>query len=82
VIEGLNSTGDALVFLAGTKLADNKVLTDGGRVVAVTGVGTTLEEARLKAYNRIKTITWHDVYYRTDIALDLQVIENQKKKLN
>ncbi len=82
VIEGLDSGGDALVFLAATKLEDSKVLTDGGRVMAVTGIGSNLNEARSKAYNRIKAITWQDAYYRTDIALDLQVIEDQKKRLN
>ncbi len=75
IIEGLNQHDDTLVFLAGTKLLGHNVITDGGRVIAVTGVGATLLEARQKAYQRIASIKWEGAYYRSDIALDLQRLE-------
>jgi len=56
------------VFHAGTKLEGNQVLTSGGRVLCVTALGSTVREAQSRAYDRIKKISWEDVYYRTDIG--------------
>lgn len=56
-------------FIAGAKLVDHKVLTTGGRVVNVVGLGDTLEEARKVAYENIKKIHFDYEYYREDIGL-------------
>jgi phosphoribosylamine--glycine ligase len=63
------------VFHAGTKLTSGSVVTDGGRVLSVTGEGSNLAEARKNAYTRISGINWDGLYFRNDIGLDLQGIE-------
>lgn len=70
VIEGLNRTPpiDCKVFHAGTVLKNNQVITQGGRVLAVTALGETLEKAQSQAYALAKTITWPGCFYRTDIG--------------
>ncbi len=59
---------DVVVFHGGTKLLDGKILTDGGRVLAVTALGNTIEEARNKVYENIKKIKFEKMEYRKDIA--------------
>ena len=71
VVQGLELAGDSLIFHAGTRKADGKVLTEGGRVVAVTGKGDSLEEARKAAYEKVATIRWEGLYFRKDIGNDL-----------
>jgi phosphoribosylamine--glycine ligase len=71
VIDGLGGEHGALVFHAGTKKKEGKVLTDGGRVLAVSGKGDSLEEARKKAYSAAAQIQWDGLYYRQDIGQDL-----------
>ncbi len=71
IIAGLERPSPALVFHAGTKLVDNKIITDGGRVLAVTGRGKSLQEAKKIAYRSISGISWTDVYFRKDIGVDL-----------
>lgn len=70
-ISGLGNQFEANVFHAGTKKQHNEVLTDGGRVLAVTGKGKTLAEARKKAYNAVLNIQWEGVTFRNDVGLDL-----------
>lgn len=60
--------GEAIVFHAGTKLQDDEVVTDGGRVLTVSALGDTREQARARAYNGINRITFEGGFYRTDIA--------------
>jgi phosphoribosylamine--glycine ligase len=74
VISGLPTAerGSALVFHAGAKSSNGQVVTDGGRVLAVTGTGLSLEEAREKAYATISDIRWDGLYFRKDIGLDLK----------
>lgn len=70
-ITGLNEKGgveNAIVYHAGTKLEDNKFLTNGGRVLGVTAKGDTLDEALEKAYSAVKTISFEGAHYRTDIG--------------
>ena len=70
-ITGLDEKGQvegAEVFHAGTKLEHGKFLTNGGRVLGVTGKGATLDEALEKAYNAVKKINFENVHYRTDIG--------------
>lgn len=71
VIDGLTPAKKALVFHAGTKHLNGNVLTDGGRVLAISGKGNTLEEARKQAYDAAAEINWDGLYFRKDIGLDL-----------
>ncbi|WP_119393300.1 phosphoribosylamine--glycine ligase [Salinibius halmophilus] len=70
VISGLNvDGGEAKVFHAGTTLNEaGDVVTSGGRVLCVTALGNTVSEAQAAAYERVKTINWEGVEYRSDIA--------------
>lgn len=70
-IEGLSSTGKAMVFHAGSKKAGESVVTDGGRVLTVTGKGSSLSDARANAYHDVHQINWEEVYFRRDIGEDL-----------
>ena len=70
-IFGLDSVVDSLVFHAGAKCEDAKVKTNGGRVIAVTSIGNSVQEALEKSYNSIKKISFEKMYYRKDIGFDL-----------
>jgi phosphoribosylamine---glycine ligase len=70
-IKGLQEENKTLVFHAGTKKQHEHTLTDGGRVLAVTGKGNSLEEAREAAYSRAAKIQWDGLYFRKDIGIDL-----------
>jgi phosphoribosylamine--glycine ligase len=66
---GLDRAGqEAMVFHAGTKLEQNKVVTDGGRVLAVTAIGQTVDEAAARAYAVVNQIHFEGAQYRTDIG--------------
>ncbi len=68
-VTGLNNLDDDIVvFHGGTKLKDGKVLTDGGRVLAVTAMGETLKEAREKIYRNILKMHFDKMEFRKDIA--------------
>jgi phosphoribosylamine--glycine ligase len=68
-IEDADAMPGVKVFHAGTKLdALNRPLTDGGRVLGVTAVGSDLAAAKAKAYEAVKRITFTGMHYRTDIA--------------
>ena len=56
------------VYHAGTKLQDNKLVTSGGRVLGVTALGDTLENALKKSYNAVKKIHFEGAHYRRDIG--------------
>jgi phosphoribosylamine--glycine ligase len=73
-VSGLNSLEDGvLVFHAGTRLTeDGRVVTSGGRVVTVTAMGSTLSDARAKAYRNVQRIHFTNAYYRRDIAAPAQ----------
>lgn len=71
VISGLTKDTDDLIFHAGTKADDGKIVTEGGRVLAVTGKGTSLEQARQNAYANTARIHWDGLYFRKDIGIDL-----------
>lgn len=77
-ITGLENQQGAWVFHSGTKAAGENTLTDAGRVLAVTGKGGNLEEARKQAYASISGISWEGVYFRKDIGVDLQRLANTK----
>jgi phosphoribosylamine--glycine ligase len=69
-ISGLDSanTGDVTVFHAGTKKEDSKILTNGGRVLGVTALGSSLQDAITNAYAAVDKISWKNKYYRKDIG--------------
>ncbi|MFC7440748.1 phosphoribosylamine--glycine ligase [Laceyella putida] len=68
-ISGLESVPDGVVvFHAGTKRRDCGIVTAGGRVLGVTALGADIKDARDKAYQQVKTISFKDMHYRTDIA--------------
>ena len=71
-ISGLENVEDSIVFHAGTKLEDNKVLTSGGRVMAITSFGNTIDEALVKSYKNIEKISFKKMNYRKDIGFDLK----------
>ena len=71
IISGLqnaNSTPEVVVFHAGTKEQDGKVLTNGGRVLGVTATGANTESAIQKAYDAVGKVNWRGVHYRKDIG--------------
>jgi phosphoribosylamine--glycine ligase len=70
-ISGLNTVEDSLVFHAGTKLENGKVLSNGGRVLAITSYGNTFEEAIKKSYQNINKLHFDKMSYRKDIGFDL-----------
>ena len=73
-ISGLNDAAnveDVQIFHAGTKRADGEVKTAGGRVLAVTALGSTLEAARARAYDAVSRIQFVHCHYRRDIALSV-----------
>lgn len=71
VIQGLDQTGEAMVFHAGTTRNDGDVLTQGGRVLAVSAKGNSLSDARSNAYKTASMINWDGMYFRKDIGMDL-----------
>ncbi|MGG1311635.1 phosphoribosylamine--glycine ligase [Cohnella laeviribosi] len=68
-IEGLEQTGDVLVFHAGTARSDGKVVTSGGRVLGVVGLGADIAQARERAYAAAERIRFQGKHFRTDIAM-------------
>lgn len=62
---------DCQVFHAGTGMVENKVVTNGGRVISVTGIGDNIQEALQKAYSGAVKINFKGKYYRKDIGKDL-----------
>jgi len=77
LIKGLEKTNEGLVFHAGTKTRHEDTLTDGGRVMAVTGMGESLAKAREKAFAGVAHIQWDGLYYRKDIGLDLMKLDQK-----
>ena len=71
VIRGLDVAAeipDVKVFHAGTKLVDGQVETNGGRVLGVTALGTSLADAKLRAYTAVQAIRWPGAWCRKDIS--------------
>ncbi len=68
-IEAAEKENGVTVFHAGTKYADGKLVTNGGRVLGVTATAPTFDEARAKAYSGVARINFKDAHYRKDIGL-------------
>ncbi|MEL1253834.1 phosphoribosylamine--glycine ligase [Flavobacterium sp. DGU38] len=71
VITGLENITDSIVFHAGTKLDGENVVTNGGRVIAVTSYGDNFQEAIKKSYQNIDKLSFDKMYFRKDIGFDL-----------
>jgi len=69
-IGGVESVGDEdlKVFQAGTRLEGDRLLTDGGRVLTVVGLGADVAAAQRRAYEGVARISWRDAYFRRDIG--------------
>lgn len=70
-ITGLENVSESTVFHAGTTIKDDKIVTNGGRVMAVTSFGNTIEEALDKSYKSIDKIQFEKMNFRKDIGFDL-----------
>jgi phosphoribosylamine--glycine ligase len=70
-ITGFENIDESIVFHAGTTTVDAKVVTSGGRVMAITSLGNTIEEALEKSYRSIDKIHFKQMNYRKDIGFDL-----------
>ncbi len=70
-ITGLQNVEESTVFHAGTKREGDKLLTNGGRVIAFTGMGNSKEDALEKSYAAIKKICYEGICFRKDIGFDL-----------
>ena len=71
MISGLDTQGESLVFHAGTSEKEGKIVTAGGRVLAITSLDTNFKDALKKSYSQIEKISFENMYYRKDIGLDL-----------
>jgi phosphoribosylamine--glycine ligase len=70
-ITGFENMNDAIVYHAGTSIFEGKVVTNGGRVMAITALGDTIEEALEKSYRNVNKIHFDQMNYRKDIGFDL-----------
>ena len=70
-ITGLEKIDDSIVFHAGTTVKDGKVVTNGGRVMAVTSYGSDFHQALKKSYQNVDALHFNRMYYRKDIGFDL-----------
>lgn len=71
VVTGVANVSDSIVFHAGTKTENGKVVTNGGRVIAVTSYGNDFNEAIKKSYQSIGQLHFDKMYFRKDIGFDL-----------
>ncbi|MFT5891424.1 MAG: phosphoribosylamine--glycine ligase [Dokdonia sp.] len=71
VITGIEKIENSIVFHAGTTLNDEDIVTNGGRVIAVTSFDKDFKEAIKKSYQNIEKLHFDRMYYRTDIGFDL-----------
>ena len=70
-INGTENVDESIVFHAGTKLENNQVLTNGGRVLAITSFDNDFRKAIKKSYQSIEKLNFDKMYYRKDIGFDL-----------
>lgn len=77
-IRNLDTTSDSFIFHAGTIEKNNKVVTNGGRILAITSYGKSISEAVQKSFINAEKINYQGKYYRKDIGFDLKAIETIK----
>jgi phosphoribosylamine--glycine ligase len=73
-VTGIENSGDSLIFHSGTKQDGERVLTNGGRVFAVTSFGRSIPDAVSKSFTTAEKIKYEGKYYRKDIGKDLMGI--------
>ncbi len=71
IISGIDAVKNATVFHAGTKLDNGNVVTNGGRVIAITSFGKDHKEALEKSYQNMEKLHFDGIYYRKDLGFDL-----------
>ena len=71
IITGLDVIEGSIAFHAGTKTVDGNIVTNGGRVIAMTSYGDTFQEAIKKSYQNIAKLNFDKMYFRKDIGFDL-----------
>ncbi len=77
VMSGFGDVQNSMAFHAGTAQNEGQIVTAGGRVVSLTAMGTSIEEAREIAYADVKKISFEGFYYRKDIGIDLLKYEGK-----
>jgi len=70
-MSGFETTENSILFHAGTKLKDGDILTDGGRVLAISSYGSDMKEALAQSYANAEKINFEGKYYRKDLGFDL-----------
>ncbi|KAA3623968.1 MAG: phosphoribosylamine--glycine ligase [Flavobacterium sp.] len=70
-ITGIENITDSIVFHAGTAIKGDKIVTNGGRVIAITSLDNDFRKAIKKSYQNIEKLSFNRMYYRTDIGFDL-----------
>ena len=70
-ITNISDEDESIIFHAGTKLINDNIISNGGRVLACTGFGSNLSEAIDNSYKKANEIEWEDKYFRKDIGKDL-----------
>jgi phosphoribosylamine--glycine ligase len=70
-ITGIDDVEDSILFHAGARIADGQVITNGGRVIALTSLDKSWKEALRKSYRSAEKISFDNMYYRKDIGFDL-----------
>jgi phosphoribosylamine--glycine ligase len=71
-IAGLDEVKDSMVFHAGTAETNGNIVTNGGRVLAITSYGNDIHDALRVSYENAEKINWKGKYYRTDLGRDLK----------
>jgi phosphoribosylamine--glycine ligase len=71
IITGIAEVGDSIVFHAGTTMNNGNVVTNGGRVLAITSLDSDYKKALKKSYQNIEKLHFNTMYYRKDIGFDL-----------
>lgn len=72
IITGIDKVTDSIVFQAGTKESNKDIVTNGGRVIAVSSLGKTMDEALEKSFRNAGVINFNNKYFRKDIGFDLK----------
>ena len=70
-ITGLDTVENSIVFHAGTTQKEGKVVTSGGRVLAVTSYGEDHKQALAQSYQELEKLSFEGIYYRKDLGFDL-----------
>ena len=72
LVKGINSVKNCTVFHAGLKTENKKHITNGGRVLAITGLNNSIENSLTKVYNDVEKIKFDNLYFRKDIGADIK----------